>query len=152
MAKLDSAPIGSPPNCSSCGSQDVSESIEEQKFIYDLGNDAAELCVSVPVYHCHDCDFFFTDHVAEGLRHKAVCNHLGVLSPAEIKGIRKQYGLSRKEFANITKLGEASLARWESGQLIQNVAYDVFLRILADPAVFERLKAGLFASATSLHR
>jgi len=83
----------------------------------------------------------FTDESAEVLKHAAVCKHLGVMTPAEILDLRRRYGLSRGDFARITKLGEASLARWENGNLIQSQAYDQYLSLLKDPGNFERLRA-----------
>jgi hypothetical protein len=34
--------------------------------------------------HCADCDFAFTDHRAEPIRHDAVCRQLGLLTADEI--------------------------------------------------------------------
>ena len=62
------------------------------------------------------------------------------MKPSEIKALREHYGLSRKEFAEITLLGEASLARWESGELTQNAAYDQLLRLLQFQGNMERLR------------
>ena len=54
-----------------------------------------------------------------------------LLSPEEIKAIRKHLGLSRAEFARLTRIGEASLARWETGHIVQNAAMDNYLRLLS---------------------
>ena len=75
------------------------------------------------------------------MRHEAVCRHLGVLTPKEIIAIRKSYGMSRAVFARLTGIGEASLARWENGLLIQSPAYDRFLFLLTFPENLERLKS-----------
>ena len=74
-----------------------------------------------------------------GLDTKAVCQHLGVLSPVEVRGIRKRYEMNRSEFAQVTGLGEATLNRWENGTLVQNRANDRYLRLLAIPEVMNRL-------------
>jgi len=102
--------------------------------------DAVELQAEVVVHHCDDCDLQFTDATAEVARHEAVCNHLGMLTPREITAIREHYGLGRAEFSRVTRIGEATLARWERGALIQNPAYDQYLRLIADPRVFDLLR------------
>jgi len=126
--------------CPSCDGHNVTTTLEEQQFTYGAGEKAAELKVQVPVHHCADCDIDYTDGFAETLRHAAVCEHLGVMKPDEVSAIRKSYGLSRAEFARITKIGEASIARWETGALIQNGAYDQLLFLLTIPENFERLR------------
>lgn len=134
------------PPCAGCGGSNVSTSIETDHFIYGSGSNAVELSAHVPVRTCVDCGTQFTDEAAERLRHDAVCQHLDVLTPTEIRAIRISYGYNRPAFASLTRLGEATLARWESGATIQNAAYDKYLRLLRDPAIMSRL-TGLTAVA-----
>jgi transcriptional regulator with XRE-family HTH domain len=61
------------------------------------------------------------------------------LSPGEIVGLRHRHGLSRAEFAKLTKLGEATLGRWERGTLKPNAAYDMYLRLLSFDENMRRL-------------
>lgn len=131
---------GAKAQCPSCDGHNVTTTLEEQRFTYGTGERAVELKVHVPVRHCADCDIDFTDGFAETLRHAAVCEHLGVMTPDEVSSVRKAYGLSRAEFARITKIGEASIARWENATLIQNGAYDQLLFLLTYPENFERLR------------
>ncbi len=127
--------------CPSCGSDDISSTQETEVFTYGAGDNAAQLSVTVPVHHCANCGLSYTGDDAEMLRHEAVCAHLGVLSPREIRAIRERYGLSQAEFAEITKIGKASLSRWEGALLIQNQANDNLLFLLQMPENLERLKA-----------
>ena len=108
-------------------------------FTCGLKSAAAELMVRLPVRVCGSCGFEFLDHEAETLKHEAVCAHLGVLSPREVRGIRAMHGMSRAEFSKTTGLGEATLNRWENGILIQNQANDRYLRLLASPANMQSL-------------
>ena len=103
----------------------------EHAFRYGAGTSAVELNVTLPVRVCRSCGFEFLDHEAETLQHEAVCAHLGVLTPKEIRGIRRMHGMSRAEFSRVTGLGEATLNRWENAILIQNAANDRYLRLLA---------------------
>jgi DNA-binding transcriptional regulator YiaG len=113
---------------------------------YGSGEDAAELQVTVPVRICDSCNFEFTDAEADDIRHDAICHHLGVLKPSQVAGIRKQHGHSRGNWANLTGLGEASLARWENGHLIQNPANDRLLYLLMFPDNLQRLRERLESS------
>jgi putative zinc finger/helix-turn-helix YgiT family protein len=125
--------------CGNCGSPNVSTSMETDRFVHGVGGDAAELSVEVPVRTCRDCGTQFTDDEAERVRHEAVCRHLGLLTPCEIRDIRIRYGKRRPDFAALTKLGEATLARWESGATLQNAAYDQYLRLLRFPENLSRV-------------
>ena len=114
-------------------------------FTYGFGSTAVELTVNLPVRTCGSCGFEFLDHEAETLKHEAICTHLGVLSPKEIHSIRRMHSMSRAAFAQVTGLGEATLNRWENGIVIQTLANDRYLRLLANPATMQRLKS--FGSA-----
>lgn len=127
------------PTCFECDAPANTE-WREHIFPYGLDDSAPELTVNLPVRICSSCGFEFLDHEAEILKHEAVCVHLGVLSPKEIRAIREAYGLSRSEFAQVTGLGEATLNRWENGIKIQTLANDRYLRLLALPLSMQRLK------------
>ena len=116
--------------CFDCDSP-VSETWRNHTFTYGSGTDAVALTVHLPVHVCPSCGLEFLDDEAEILKHEAVCAHLGVLSPEEIRGIRRRYGMSRAAFSRVTGLGEATLNRWENGILIQSAANDRYLRLLA---------------------
>ena len=99
-----------------------------------------EVTVGVPVRRCDACDFEYLDESAERLKHDAICQHLKVLSSAEIRLIREGYGMTRARFAQLTGLGETSLNRWENGLTIQTHANDRYLRLLARPEVMRQLE------------
>lgn len=119
---------GSECACFECGAP-ADTRWREHVFPYGAGASAVELNVTLPVRVCRSCGFEFLDHEAETLQHEAVCAHLGVLTPQEIRGIRRMHGMSRAEFSRVTGLGEATLNRWENAILIQNAANDRCLRL-----------------------
>jgi len=99
------------------------------------------LSARIPVRRCEECGNQFLDAEAEDLMHEAVCRHLGVMTSSEVRAIRRQSGrLSRAEFARITRLGEATIGRWERGELIQNAAYDQLLYLLTFPENLVRIR------------
>jgi len=133
-------PEGGPKECPSCGQTKISTRVEDTVVTYGEKENAVEIPVHIPVHHCNVCELDFTDDFAETLKHAAVCRYLNVMTPDEISSIREMYGLSRAEFARLTRLGEASLARWENGNLIQNAAYDQYLFLLTFSENLERLR------------
>lgn len=131
-----------PFECEICGSRNGGTQLQELRFDYGKGNDKAEIVATVPVDRCNDCGEEVLGHGAEAIRHEAVCRHLGVLTPLEIRELRRSLGLSRDQLATLTAIGSASIARWESGTHIQNAAMDRYLRLLSLPDVVARLKGG----------
>ncbi len=137
--------------CFDCGA-DTRRSWGKHTFTYGTGADSAELTVTLPMHVCPSCGFECLDDEAETLKHEAVCAHLGVLSPDEIRGIRRMHGMSRAVFSKVTGLGEATLNRWENGILIQNAANDRYLRLLATPNNLHTLKRlGSESAGSSSH-
>jgi putative zinc finger/helix-turn-helix YgiT family protein len=126
--------------CPACGKESLGTRVEETSFVYGTGAAAVDLTCSVPVHKCADCAFEFTDDKAEDARDLAVRRYLKVMTPEQIRAIRDSYRISRREFGAVTRIGEASLARWESGEIIQNAGYDQFLYLLKFPENLQRLK------------
>lgn len=131
----------SDPGCPICGNAKVTTSWKHHVFTYGSEKTAVDLSVNVPARRCDRCEFEYLDESAERLRHEAVCKHLGVLPPEEIREIRKHHRMTRARFAETTGLGEASLNRWENGLSIQTHANDRYLRLLAYPAIMRTLEA-----------
>jgi putative zinc finger/helix-turn-helix YgiT family protein len=126
--------------CPACGRDDLTRTLRQEEFMYGRDDEAVRLSVTVPTYECSACGLSFTGSEAEDLRHDAICRHLGLLTPSEVKAIREELRLSRAEFAKLTRIGEASIARWESGALMQGAGYDQYLRLLRKPGVLDALK------------
>ena len=121
--------------CPLCGRRGVATSWKDHTFSYGSGKSEAELTVNVPVRRCGACEFEYLDQSAERLKHDAVCRHLGVLPPGEVRLIREGYGMTRARFARMTGFSKASLNCWETGLAIQTRANDRRLRLLARPAI-----------------
>ncbi len=117
--------------CPNCGSKSVQTRIALDRFDYGAGSKAVQLQANIPFRKCGDCGFEYTDSEAEDIKHEVVCRHLGLLLPSEIIAIREKFRVSRAEFAEKTRIGEASLARWETAQLLQNPGNDNFIYLLS---------------------
>lgn len=126
--------------CPSCGKQEVSERLVNEGFEYGSGEKSVVLNVTIPLCSCGNCGLEFTDYRAEDIRNSAVCHHLKLLSPAEILAIRERHGMSQQAFADVSRIGRASLARWECGSIIQNASADSLLYLLGFQDNVDRLK------------
>jgi YgiT-type zinc finger domain-containing protein len=124
--------------CPNCSSQNTIQTVETDKFEYGLNEDLVILSADVPVHHCQECGMIFTDETASELRHNAVCQHLGIMNPTQVRSIRGS--LSQNEFAALSKIGKASIARWEGGTSLQNPANDCYLYLLSFSDNVERLQ------------
>ncbi len=112
--------------------------LHQDSFSYGLGEAATTLHVTIPVRCCGACGFECIDDEGMLIRHEAVCKHLGVLGPTEIRAIREGQGLTREAFARITGLEQATVDRWENGAAIQGRADDNYLRLLDFPENLEK--------------
>jgi putative zinc finger/helix-turn-helix YgiT family protein len=127
-------------DCMKCGSTNIETQEREDTFEYGGREKPFIVTARFPVHTCRECGFSFTDGHAEKLRHDAACRQLGVMTPDEVRAVREKYGMNQAKFAELTKLGEASLSRWERGVLIQNEANDQLLYLLRFPENVERLR------------
>ena len=127
--------------CPQCAAKAIMTSRHHHTFRYGSGDSAVDLSVNLPLRRCGSCEFEFLDDEAERLKHEAVCEHLGVLSPSAIRRIRKSHGMTRAAFAEVTGLGEATLNRWENGIVVQTLANDRYVRLLARTENMYRLRS-----------
>lgn len=130
--------------CGMCGSSNVKTRQVKDSFEYGSGDSRVFLNAVIPVHSCVKCSFEFTGNKADDLRHEAVCRHLGLLTPEEVRSVRNN--MSKAEFSRQTGIGEASLSRWERGYLLQSEAMDNFLYLLSLPGNLEALKDKTSAS------
>ncbi len=97
--------------CPVCDSKAVDTHWRTETFSYGLPDSAVMLRVELPLRHCSTCEFEFIDDEGEQLKHAAVCRHLGVLTPAEVRAARERHKMTRTAFAEATALGEATGSR-----------------------------------------
>ena len=117
------------PSCPRCGSDAVYTTTVQEQFEFGEGTTRQMVSATIPILHCESCRGEFESADTFAAKHDAVCDHLGLLRPSQVKELRKQFG-SRESFASATGIGAASIARWESGALIQSSAYDRYMRLL----------------------
>jgi putative zinc finger/helix-turn-helix YgiT family protein len=127
-------------SCLECGSTKLLEQMREQQFTYGTEGKEVLLTASMPVIKCEECGYECFDERGEAARHAAVCKHLGVYAPSEIRAIREATCLRRNEFCELTGFGSASLQRWESGAVVPNASSDRLISLLRYADNIERLR------------
>jgi putative zinc finger/helix-turn-helix YgiT family protein len=55
-----------------------------------------------------------------------------LLSPDEIRALRRRFGLTQAGLARLLRLGNNTVSRWEAGRNVQTAAMDVLLRLIRD--------------------
>lgn len=124
--------------CPCCDTPNARIELSKQQFAYAGKEGEVLLIADVPVLYCPSCQMSFVTADGEQAQHEAVCRHLGRLTPREIKEIRKSLNLSQNDLAARSKIGVASIKRWESGSHIQSAAMDKLLRSLSQKAQHRR--------------
>ena len=134
--KAATASVPSIQDCPACAGSTSDIIVREKVPVDEFG---AFFEVEVPVVTCAACGFQFTDQRAEELRHEAACRHEGLLTPSEIREIRRAVNMTRVEFDAAFGIPPASMERWENGRLLQNRSMDSLLRALQNPATATRI-------------
>ena len=71
----------------------------------------------------------------------------GLLTPEQVRGVRRKYGLTQPEFERLLGVGANTVVRWERGTVPQGSAADSLLRLLDAFPENARFLAGLHGVA-----
>jgi putative zinc finger/helix-turn-helix YgiT family protein len=127
--------------CGTCGKRAMSA--VERAYETTIEHDGVEYKLSLPalrVHECSSCGAVTLDDDANREVSDALRSAAGLLSPTQIRDGQEALGLSQKQLADFLKVGEHTLARWEKGVQIQQMAHDMLVRAFFDlPALREYL-------------
>jgi HTH-type transcriptional regulator/antitoxin MqsA len=117
-------------SCPTCGGA-LSQMAEEKEV--RIGKRVA--FVLDEFFRCRACDedFYAPGQLDLTLRRASdiIRKEEGLLTPAEIRGIRENMGLPQHAFEKLLGVGPKTVVRWEKGTVFQNGATDSLLRIVA---------------------
>lgn len=133
-----------------CGHSPLESKRIDKTFEY--GADDQTLTVTahqVPVRVCANCGESYSGPEAARVEHEAICQALGLMTPAEIKSLRERLGWSQQDLADLTGLGIATVSRWERGRLMQNRSNNKVLLALRDCPAFREYLEALLAGKTT---
>jgi putative zinc finger/helix-turn-helix YgiT family protein len=118
-----------PPHCPECG-RDAAWAREMVRQTQEFRGDTLE--VTAPLRRCGACGFsLLTTEDATALAQATVAawqQKHGLLTASDIVEGRKKLKVSQKGLAERSRLGSASIKRWESGLVAQTQAHDEVLR------------------------
>jgi putative zinc finger/helix-turn-helix YgiT family protein len=119
--------------CPVCGVERETKIVEKEEGLNIRGEKITSLS---KIKVCTVCNEELFDKVLDEENIQRAYNQyrekLGILFPEEIKNIREQYGLSQKTFAKLLDIGEASIARYETGALPEKSLSNMIM-LLKDP-------------------
>ncbi|MBN1396376.1 MAG: hypothetical protein JW959_15230 [Pirellulales bacterium] len=88
--------------------------------------------IAIPQMHvlkCRSCGDVLFDDITDEQISQALRNHLGLLSPQEIREQLQRFGLTQKDFSACIRIAPETVSRWLSGAYIQSCAYDTLMRM-----------------------
>jgi putative zinc finger/helix-turn-helix YgiT family protein len=119
-----------PWRCSRCRAKEVQPAVigytarvNHDGRIYELGLPA----LNTP--RCRACGEVILDDQADEQISAALREHLGLLTPEQIRRALRALGMQQKTLAACLGIAEATLSRWLSGGLIQSRAMDNLMRV-----------------------
>lgn len=91
---------------------------------------------SVEHWKCEQCgelEYESADlDVLDGAENEAYRKLHNLLSPKEIKAIRKRYGLTQAQFEELLGVATPTVSRWETGSVIQTKVADNLMRAIRE--------------------
>jgi putative zinc finger/helix-turn-helix YgiT family protein len=118
-----------PQRCPECGKGDVRPGV--MPYNARAKHDGSVYTFSIAalkVNKCQSCGEIFFDNTTDDQISQGLREHLGLLSPEEIRRRLGQLGLTQKEFAERISIAPETVSRWLSGTHIQSRAYDKLMR------------------------
>jgi putative zinc finger/helix-turn-helix YgiT family protein len=128
--------------CPECGQGRLVSHTRTEEFDFDLGDETVKVrAKNVPIQRCDRCAEVISGPAAAKVRHEAICRAAGLLTPAEIKALREEFGWLQETLADLTGFGVATVSRWERGRLLQNRSNNKVLLALRDCPPFREYLA-----------
>ena len=126
-----------PWKCGQCGQRTVIQSTVP--YSVEMEHDGRSYTIEIPALdapRCQQCGEIVLDDAANHQISNAFRQHLGLLTPEQIRRNRESLSKTQRELAAALGIAEATLSRWETGGQIQQRAMDRLLRLFfAMPAV-----------------
>ena len=118
------------PRCYQCGEVFTKRLAQphHRKLRYE-GTSHDVLVSDMPEWHCEACDLSVTDEEGDEPLQAALRNHVGLLTPQQIKAGIKALGMTQEKFAEKIRCAPESISRWLNGAVLQSRVYDCLMRI-----------------------
>ena len=124
-----SSPVPSLESCPACDGR--LEPVSKERAVR-IGTRSAR--VLDQFFRCTACEesYYAPGQMDATLRRAsdAIRHEEGLLSPEEIRAIRKRLGLTQHAFEKLLGVGPKTVVRWEKGTVFQNRSTDSLLRVI----------------------
>lgn len=125
--------------CPSCEKETTTKIVEQNETLKVKGQ---EITLKVKIRICEKCGEEIIDKELDDASLKAFYEEYrklnNLLTTAEIKEIRNQWGLSQSQFALLLGMGKKTITRYESGN-IQDETHDNLIRLAREIESFRTL-------------
>jgi putative zinc finger/helix-turn-helix YgiT family protein len=91
-----------------------------------------KVTIQVPVYYDPVTGEEMLTSEALDLIENTQARYMGIMLPDEIRSLRKQFGLTQREFGELLQVGEKTATRWETGRGRPSRSLNVLLCALRD--------------------
>jgi putative zinc finger/helix-turn-helix YgiT family protein len=124
-----------PHLCAECGKEEVwPTTISYDAEVKHDGRIHAFAIHQLHVNKCAACGEVFFDHATDEQISTSLRDHLGLLSPQEIRDQLTDLGLTQKEFGAQISVAPETISRWLSGAYIQSRSSDKLMRLFFEKA------------------
>jgi putative zinc finger/helix-turn-helix YgiT family protein len=107
------------------------------------GRSVAVSLPAVPVLRCRSCQEVLFGLEADEALTAEFRRLTNLLSPTQIRALRKALGYTQEELAGIMRIAAESISRWECGHVIQSGGMDTLLRVVLNVSEARRVPARL---------
>ena len=83
-----------------------------------------------PEISCRDCEMTYEASEARQAEHDATCISMNLVTPIEMKQIRKDNGMSAETFARFLGFGLSSIKRWEARYTFPNRSCSNLIKLI----------------------
>lgn len=119
-------------NCPECGEKSIQPECEpryETVMRHD-GRDYRVAVKNLDLWKCRNCGLVQLPESADAILLDELRNKAGLMPPELIRRTRENLQMTQKQLADLLKVAESTLSRWESGMQIQQRAMDQYLRLV----------------------
>jgi HTH-type transcriptional regulator/antitoxin MqsA len=117
--------------CPICASNTYEEKHGKYQFTPPPNIPGGPICITNATWwECGTCGEKVLSHELDKAIDVEATRRQGLLTPGEIRDVRKRTGLSAVDMAHLLGVGEKTYTRWETGKSIQNKANDTLIRLL----------------------
>lgn len=118
------------PKCHECGKEFIRQIAPPHRVRMRYEGSPQDVLVeNLPEWHCAGCNVSVTDGESDEAFQNALRQHIGLLSPQQIKAALKELAISQDKFAERLGCAAESVSRWLNGAVLQSRAYDRLMRI-----------------------